>query len=78
MALITEMEYKNNQRPQIHREVKAKYSVFEIDGLPVLQIDNYKYNDNECEYGVKQTIQFNANGIKQLAEIIRELEQKIG
>lgn len=77
MALITEMEYKDITKPKKHNEVKAKYSIFEIDGLPVLQIESYKYGDNKCEHRVKQAMQFNANGIKQLAEIIRELEQKI-
>lgn len=78
MALITEMQHANNERQTIHNEVKAKYSVFEINSLLVLHIESYKNGDEKCEHGAKQIIQFNTSGIKQLEKIVSELEKKFG
>lgn len=73
MARIDELKEKSIERVSRHKPVSATFSIYEIDGKPVLQIDTYGSPDRKIPGKVSQSIQFEEAGIAALKKLLDRL-----
>jgi hypothetical protein len=69
MALINGLE-KISRNAHVQNEVDASYNILNKDGRKYIQINTYGSKERKAKGVVSQTIQFNEQSAKQLAEII--------
>lgn len=72
MALITTIEKLSMDVNKVHELADCTYSVFEQDGKKYIQIDTYGSAKRKFKGKKSQTIQFDAQGAKQLKRLIAE------
>lgn len=70
MARVEILEEKEISRPSRHKTVEASFSIVEVDGERVLQIDSYGSPDRVLPGKVSQSLQFGPSAAKQLYEIL--------
>ena len=58
-------------RVSAHKAIEAKYSVFECDGLKLIQIDTFGSDEREIPGKVSQTIQLDASSASALYGILK-------
>lgn len=71
MALIRRFERRYMDRNSLHREIDAKYTIFERDGRKLLQIDTFGSEDREKPGKQSQTFQLDAEGAAALFSILK-------
>lgn len=71
MALIRFFTRKHIERPSLHDEIEASYSVFERDGRILLQIDSYGRATREVPGKKSQTFQLDREGAEVLFGILK-------
>lgn len=74
MARITSMTQKSIERPSLHQEIEATYSIIDIDGVKHLQIDSYGSSSRKIPGKTSQSLQFGQEGIAELRRILAELD----
>jgi hypothetical protein len=71
MALITNFEKGNKDRPSVHDETEATYYVLELpNGAKMLQIDTYGRSTREVPGKISQSIQLSTKAMAQLKKIL--------
>ena len=73
MARVEHIERREHQRPHRHGEVRATYSIVNVDGIPHLQIDTYGAADRVIPGKVSQSLQFGPAGIAELRRILGQI-----
>lgn len=74
MALVKKLDKITMDRNFVHDPVECTYTVFtESDGEKYLQIDTYGSKTRKLKGKKSQSIQFNVDSLRKLAEIIREI-----
>lgn len=73
MARIDEMTEKSIERVSRHKPVSATFSIYELDGKPVLQIDTYGSPDRQLPGKASQSVQFEEAGIAALKNLLDRL-----
>jgi hypothetical protein len=58
-------------RPTLHEEIEASYSVFEKDGRKLMQIDSYGRESRQIPGKKSQTIQLDKEGATALFKILQ-------
>ena len=76
MARVESLQPKVSERPSRHGEVEGTYSILEIDGERLLQIDTYGAPGRQIPGKVSQSLQFGPEGIKTLRHLLKEFDQK--
>ena len=72
MALIRDFEPLDLERKQLHQEVDARWTSYEIDGVGFVQINTYGRPDREFPEKLSQTIQLDRRAAEQLVAILRK------
>ncbi|WP_300435675.1 hypothetical protein [uncultured Mameliella sp.] len=72
MARVNELTEREITRPSLHKAVEATYSVFEVSGEKVLQLDSYGSPNRALPGKVSQSLQLDEKAAKQLFEILRQ------
>lgn len=67
---IQNIERLEKQRNTIHKEVKATYTIFEVDGEKYVQLDTYGQEDRESPEKISQSIQFNRETARYLVRLL--------
>ena len=70
MARIEKLEEKSIERVSRHKAVAATFSIYELDGKKVLQIDTYGSPDRQHPGKTSQSIQLEEAGIRELKRIL--------
>ena len=60
-------------RPSRHAPAKATYSIIEVDGETLLQIDTYGSDQRAMPDKVSQSLQFDAAARRQLRDLLDRL-----
>jgi hypothetical protein len=71
MALIREFVPLELERKQLHEEVEARWTSYEIDGVSFVQINTYGRPTRELRGKLSQTIQLDRAAAEQLVGILR-------
>lgn len=71
MALVRNFERKELHRPTLHKEIGASYSIAEVDGRVLIQIDTFGTDDRKFPGKKSQTLQFDRQGAEALFEILK-------
>ena len=71
MALIKAFTNRLMDRPTLHEEIEASYSVFEKDGRKLMQIDSYGRESRQIPGKKSQTIQLDKEGATSLFKILQ-------
>lgn len=74
MARVENLTPKLIERPSRHGEVEATYSVVEVNGEKMLQIDTYGTADRQIPGKVSQSLQFGPKGIAALRQLLEEFD----
>ena len=74
MAQISmqDIERVDKTRNTVHEVVHAAYTVFEVDGEKYVQLDTYGRTSRENPEKISQSIQFNYETAKFLADILKK------
>ena len=73
MARIDAFKEKSIERVTRHKPVSATYSIYELDGKKVLQIDTYGSPDRQMPGKTSQSIQLEESGIAALKKILEQI-----
>jgi bacterioferritin (cytochrome b1) len=71
-----ELEPPRSSRP--HTDVECGYTILNLDGEPLLQLDTYGSEDREIPGKVSQSLQLDRRAAEQLMNLIRRSFPGIG
>lgn len=74
MARVNRFTLRRIERPSKHQSIEASYSIVEIDGERLLQIDTFGSATRQIPGKVSQSLQFGPEGIQALREILEQLD----
>ncbi|MCZ0962989.1 hypothetical protein [Paracoccus benzoatiresistens] len=74
MARVESLKLRLIERPSKHGKVEGTYSVVEVDGEKMLQIDTYGASDRQIPGKISQSLQFGKEGIQTLRNLLEEFD----
>lgn len=69
---LQDIERVDKTRNTVHEKVHASYTVFEVDGEKYVQLDIYGRAGRENPEKISQSIQFNLETAKYIADILKK------
>lgn len=69
---LQDIERVDKTRNTVHEKVHASYTVFEVDGEKYVQLDTYGRAGRENPEKKSQSIQFNLETAKYIADILKK------
>lgn len=67
---VQNIERLEKQRNIIHKEARATYTIFEVDGEKYVQLDTYGQEDRESPEKISQSIQLNRETARYLVRLL--------
>jgi hypothetical protein len=71
MALIASIEENSKGRQAIHKPTRCLFTIVELEGRRLLQLDTYGSDERQFPNKVSQSLQSDESTAKQLMELIQ-------